>query len=57
LGGQFVGNAEFFISPLPAELHAVVIIDVDHEHFHFVTHAANVADRVDVTGGQLADVN
>ena len=42
---------------LAAELHAVVLIDIDDEDFHLVTHAANIPDRVDVASGELADVN
>ncbi len=57
LGGHFVRDAKLFIGSFPAELHAVVLIDVDDEHLHFITHATNIADGVDVTGRKLADVN
>jgi hypothetical protein len=34
-----------------------MIIDVDDEHFHFISHTADIADGVDVSGRKFADVN
>src|SRR5437867_3428453 len=50
LGSHFVWQAQLFKGPFAAELDAVVLIDVDHEHFHLVTHATNVAHRADIAG-------
>src|SRR5207253_2411299 len=48
LGSHLVGDAKFFVGPLAAELHAIMLIDIDHEDFHLVPHAAHIADGVDV---------
>jgi hypothetical protein len=55
-GRQLVGQAKLLQRPSPAELDAVVIVDVDDQDLHLVADAANVADAGDVARRQLRNV-
>src|SRR5690606_26016253 len=42
--------------PPTTQLHAVVVVDVDHQHPHPVSHSANIRHTTHVLVGQFADV-
>jgi hypothetical protein len=49
IAGHFVGKPKLLHRLATAQLHAVVIIDIDDQYLHFVSNAANVLNAADET--------